>query len=51
MLWSLGYLVSFLPIRLARTTPADPRNERISLQIYSEVTRFYVQLLLNAAQS
>ncbi|MDP6589800.1 MAG: M20 family peptidase [Alphaproteobacteria bacterium] len=41
----------FLPIRLG---PDDtPRihgiNERISLQNYSEVIRFYIQLLLNAA--
>lgn len=43
----------FLPIRLGPddTGRIHGTNERISLQNYSEVIRFYVQLLLNAAQS
>ena len=43
----------FLPIRLGPddTARVHGANERISLENYSEVIRFYVQLLLNAAQS
>ena len=43
----------FLPIRLGPdgTARLHGANERIALENYSEVIRFYIQLLLNAAQS